>query len=128
VSATLLGFLALLVIAGAAALWFRLALAVRLPKDRSGFIFVWVGGTLLGIAALSQGAGWAGGIPAGLAVLVGAFLLITAAIGPQQVAADAVAVGEPLRDFSAPDENGEIIGLASTAGRPVLLKFFRGHW
>ena len=93
-----------------------------------GFIFVWVGGTLLGIAALSQGAGWVGGIPAGLAVLVGAFLLITAAIGPQQVAADAVAVGEPLRDFSAPDENGEIIGLASTAGRPVLLKFFRGHW
>jgi peroxiredoxin len=37
-------------------------------------------------------------------------------------------VGETLRDFSALDENGERFELASTAGRPVLLKFFRGHW
>ena len=127
-SATVLGYLALLLIAGAATIWFRLALSVRLPESRAPFVVAWAGGALLGAAALWQGAGWVGGAPAGLAIFVGAFLLMTVAIGPQQVAADAVAVGEPLRDFSAHDENGEIFELASTAGRPVLLKFFRGHW
>jgi hypothetical protein len=128
VSATLLGILALLVISGSTARWFQLALAVRLPEERSVFVVAWAVGTLLGIAALSHGAGWSGGIPAGLAVFVGAFMLFTAAIGPQRVAADAVQVGERLRDFSAPDENGAIFELASTSGHPVLLKFFRGHW
>jgi len=127
-NATTLGILALLVIAGSTALWFRWALAVQLPRSRSGFVVVWATGTLLGIVALSQGAGWAGGIPAGLAVFVGGFLLLTVVIGPQQVAADAVKVGETLRDFSAQDDGGQIFELASTAGHPVLLKFFRGHW
>jgi peroxiredoxin len=33
-----------------------------------------------------------------------------------------------LRDFTALDEHGREFALASTAGRPLLLKFFRGHW
>ncbi|MBW2287871.1 MAG: hypothetical protein JRG80_12645 [Deltaproteobacteria bacterium] len=127
-SATVLAFLALLLIVGSVIFWFRLALSVRLPENRTGFVLIWASGTLLGVIALVQGAGWISGIPAGLAVFIGIFLLFTVTISPQQVAPDAIAVGEALRDFSALDENGEPFELASTAGRPLLLKFFRGHW
>jgi hypothetical protein len=128
VSATVLGFLALLLAVGSAIFWFRLAFAVRLPENRSGFVLVWASSTLLGVVALAQGAGWIGGIPAGLAVALGVFFLFTVMVSPQQVAPDAIAVGEMLRAFSALDEDGETFELASTAGRPLLLKFFRGHW
>jgi len=128
VDATALGFIALLLAVASTAFWFRLARAVRLPKNRSGFVLVWASSVLLGVIALAQGAGWIGGIPAGLAVLLGTFLLFTVAVSPQQAARDAIAVGEVLRELSAPDENGESFELASMAGRPVLLKFFRGHW
>ena len=127
-NATVLGFLALLLAVGSAIFWFRLLSSVRLPENRTGFILVWAASALLGVIALAQGAGWIGGIPAGLAVFFGIFFLFTVTISPQQVAPDAIAVGETLRDFSALDENGETFELASTAGRPVLLKFFRGHW
>jgi peroxiredoxin len=30
--------------------------------------------------------------------------------------------------FSAPDADGREFDLSSLAGRPFLLKFFRGHW
>jgi hypothetical protein len=128
VSATVLGFLAVLLAVGSAIFWFRLAFAVRLPENRNGFIVIWAASALLGVIALVQGAGWIGGIPAGLAVALGVFFLFTVMISPQQAAPDAIAVGETLRDFSAPDENGETFELASAAGRPLLLKFFRGHW
>jgi hypothetical protein len=128
VSATVLGFLALLLAVGSTTIWFRRALSVRLPENRTGFVLVWAVSALLGVIALTQGGGWIAGVPAGLAVFLGLFCLFTVTISPQQVAADAVVVGEPLRDFSALDENGDTFELASTAGRPVLLKFFRGHW
>jgi hypothetical protein len=128
VSPTALAFVALLLAAGSAARWFQLALQVRLPQRRTTFLLVWAASALLGAFALSQGPGWVGGIAAGIALFIGAFLLGTSAIGPQQVAPDAIRVGESLRAFSAPDENGERFEIASTAGRPVLLKFFRGHW
>jgi hypothetical protein len=127
-SVTALGFLALLLAVGSAVFWFRLAFALRLPENTTAFVLVWVACTSLGVIALAQGAGWLGGVPAGLAIAIGGFFLFTVVIGPQQVAPDAIATGEALRDFSALDENGETFELASTAGRPVLLKFFRGHW
>jgi len=120
--------IALLLVAGAAGLWFRAALGVRLPKNRSAFVVAWAGGALLGAVALARGAGWLGGIPATLALVGGAFLVATVAISRQRVASGAIRVGEKLRDFSARDENGEPFQLSSLAGQPLLLKFFRGHW
>jgi cytochrome oxidase Cu insertion factor (SCO1/SenC/PrrC family) len=128
VSATVLGLLSLLLAVGSGIFWFRLAFAVRLPENRSAFVLVWAASALLGVIALAQGTGWIVGIPAGLAIALGVFFLFTVMISPQQAAPDAIAVGETLRDFSAPDENGETFELASAAGRPLLLKFFRGHW
>ena len=125
---TVLGIGALLCVAGAVGLWFRAAQAVRIPRNRAGFVAVWLGGALLGAVALAQGAGWVGGVPAGLAIVLGGFLCFTVSISRQKLGPGVIAVGEKLREFRALDENGEIFEAASLAGHPVLLKFFRGHW
>lgn len=39
-----------------------------------------------------------------------------------------IAVGDPLRPFTALTPEGNTFDAASFQGRRVLLKFFRGHW
>jgi hypothetical protein len=123
-----LGVLALLLVAGSMALWFRRIQRVEVPTDRRGWVASWLVGAALGVAALGSGAGWVGGVPAALAVLAGVFFSVLVAVSAQRTAADAIRVGEMLRDFTALDDRGEPFSIASTAGRPLLLKFFRGHW
>ena len=127
-SGTVLGLVALLVVGSGTALWFRAALAVRLPRNRAPFVAGWLLGASLGLVALLRGAGWLGGAPAVLAIAAGCFLSFTVAISRQRVTIGAVGVGDMLPDFSAPDENDKLFEAASLAGRPVLIKFFRGHW
>jgi len=123
-----LGLLALLVGTATTALWFHSALALRLPRNRSAFVVGWLAGAALGLASLFGEPGWAGGSAAVLAIAGGCFLTFTVAVSRQQVGEDAIEVGDILPDFDAPDEHGAIFEAASLAGRPVLLKFFRGHW
>lgn len=123
-----LGLVALLVVTGATAVWFRAALAVHLPRNRTPFVVGWLGGATLGLLALQQGTGWLGGAPAVLAIAVGCFLSFTVAISRQRVAENAIGVGDRLPDFSAPDENDGQFAAEALAGQPVLIKFFRGHW
>ena len=124
----MLGVLAFLLIAGSMTSWFRRMKAVRVPEDRRAYVACWAGGACLGILALTQGPGWIGGVPAALAVLAGSLFSLLVFISPQKVADHAVAIGERLRDFTAQDANGELFTMSSAAGKPVLLKFFRGHW
>ncbi|MCW5893753.1 MAG: peroxiredoxin family protein [bacterium] len=56
-----------------------------------------------------------------------AFLALFAASG-QRRTSSAVAVGAPVLDLVATDDTGRPFALAALRGRPVLLKFFRGHW
>jgi hypothetical protein len=125
---TALGLLAFLLVAGSMALWIQRIKGVRIPDDRRGFVACWAGGAALGILALTQGAGWIGGIPAGIAAVAGTFFSALVYVSPQKVADNAIQVGERLREFTALDENGDDFAIPSVAGRPVLLKFFRGHW
>ena len=127
-SGALLGILAFLLVAGSMALWTRRIRNVAIPKDRRAYVACWAGGAVLGIIALVQGAGWIGGILAGVAALAGTFFRALVLASPQKAADDAIQVGESLRRFSAIDENGEEFSLAGLADKPVLLKFFRGHW
>jgi hypothetical protein len=127
-SSPALGWIAALLVVGAGVLWFRAAFAVRLPEDRRGYAAIWVAGAALGVAALAGGAGWAGGVPAVVAIVGAAFFLFTIGISRQQAAPDVIAVGAPLPGFSAPDENGATFESTNLAGHPALLKFFRGHW
>ena len=87
-----------------------------------------VAGIVLGIAAFTREPGVLGGILAGASILMGVLFMGLGALAPQSKQTPAVTVGGPLLDFTAPDENGKPFELASLRGRPILLKFFRGHW
>jgi hypothetical protein len=115
-------------IAGSGALWFRRAFQLRIPRDRRGFVAAWLAGGALALLAFSQGPGWLGGSLAALALLGSVFFCLTVLVSPQRVGEDAVAVGDPIPAFQAPDDRGAIFDSASLAGHPVLIKFFRGHW
>jgi len=121
-------FLAFALVLGTGVVWFRRAHAVNLPENRTGFVMAMVLGIAIGIAAMLSAPGWLGGVAASLAILAGGFFLFTVAISAQKGSSGAFALGQPVPDFTAPDENGEPFALASLAGRPFLLKFFRGHW
>lgn len=127
-TATYLGFAALLIILVSFTLWFRAMFSVSLPKNRSPYVISWAAAALLGALALASGPGLLGGIAAGLATLVGCFGLLTVTIGGQKLGTGAIQVGQQIPKFSALDENGETFDSASLAGHPVLIKFFRGHW
>jgi len=47
--------MALILVGGSTALWFRRATAVALPRNLSGFVATWVVGFGLGVLALTQG-------------------------------------------------------------------------
>jgi hypothetical protein len=125
---TVLGVAALLVVAGTFALWGQRIKHVQIPADRRGFVAGWAGGAVLGIIALSQGGGWVGAVPAVIAAIAGTFFSVLVYVSPQAAGDNAIRVGETLRGFTALDENGDEFSSASLAGKPILMKFFRGHW
>jgi len=127
-SGDLLGYASLTIIALAGVGWLRGMQRVRLPADATGYLVACGAGALLGSAALLAGTGFVAGLAAAFAILGGlAFLALFAASG-QRRGTIAVAVGRPIIDFTASDDEGRPFALASLRGRPVLLKFFRGHW
>jgi hypothetical protein len=113
---------------GTWAVWMRRIEQVSVPRDRSFFVGAGAFGAGLGIAALAAGAGWLGGIAGTLGLLAGGAFVGLRALSRQDPGTHAVAVGSPLLDFAAPDDQGATFELASLRGRPILLKFFRGHW
>ena len=123
-----LGVLSFLWVLGTGVAWFKRMNAVAIPENRIGFLSAMVAGLVLGVIAFMQGPGWIGGIPAGLAVLLGGFFCFTFVISPQKGGPGKLLIGDPIPAFSAPDDNGEIFSIASLSGSPFLLKFFRGHW
>ena len=125
---TALGLLALLLLVGSAAMWFRGALNVAVPENRTVYVTIWFIAAVLGVTSLVAGVGWLGGIAAGISAVVGFLLCTLVGISRQIVGDDAVAVGATIPAFSAPDENGETFDSANLAGHPALIKFFRGHW
>ena len=124
----ILALLAVACLAGALGLWFHWIRRVALAGRRI-YAFALIGvGMGLAVAALAVGPGLAGGILAGLTLVLGALWFGLAAISKQSRQAPAVAVGDAVPDFTAPDEHGEPVRLADLRGQPLLLKFFRGHW
>ena len=109
-------------------LWFRRAFAVALPENRTGFVICMIVGLCLGIAGLVQGAGLAGGILSTLAILLGGMFVFTWLISAQKGGSGTLQIGSPLISFSAPDHLGNSFDSNTLDGRPILLKFFRGHW
>jgi len=128
VNGTALALVALALVVGSAVLWFRKAFALRLPENRGAFIGAWALGALLAAGALAAGTGALGTTAAIVALVASAFFLFTVAISRQIVAIDAIHVGSQLPDAGALDDSGAHFSLRSLAGKPTLIKFFRGHW
>jgi hypothetical protein len=125
---TLLGIGAAIVAIGAWAVWMRRINAVSIPYDRRAFLAVCGLGVVLGIAALAVGTGIVGKTAAVVGILAGGSFVGLRALSRQQERSPAIAVGGALLDFSALDEAGQVFELSSLRGKPLLLKFFRGHW
>lgn len=123
-----LGLLAFAIVLVAGSLWFRAAMAVRLPENRIYYMTAWLTGVAFAIVALAGSPGWLGGIAASLALLVGGFTIFTVAISRQSVADGAIGTGDTIPAFTALDDTGALFDSSTLAGTPVLLKFFRGHW
>lgn len=122
------GFLALALVLAAGVVWFRAALRVNLPRNRSAYVIAMVAALALAIIALLGDANLAVTIAASLAAVLSAFFLFTVSISAQKTATDAIAVGDTIPAFTAIDENGEAFDSAVLANNTVLIKFFRGHW
>lgn len=128
VTSLLLAGVGLLLVGGSIALWLRWLRRVDLEGRRPlayGLIAV---GAVCAAAVLATGPGLAAGLLAGAALLLAAAWAVLGALAHQSRQAPAVAVGEPLPDFVAPDSRDEPFRIADLRGHPVLLKLFRGHW
>ena len=126
---TKIGIAAFALALGSAVLWFYMTRTVGLPDSRAGFVIAFVGAAALGLFAYFRGVGILGAVPPALAILIGGFLTFTIYISPQALDnTRAIAVGDTIPQFTAPDGNGEIFDSASLNGHLVLIKFFRAHW
>lgn len=127
-SGAALAAVAFAMVLGTGIVWFRRISAVALPANRAPFVALMAVGVALGVTALARGAGWLGGTGAVFAVVAGGMFVFTFLISAQKGGTGRLILGEPIPDFTAPDDNGEDFALSSLAGNPFLLKFFRGHW
>ena len=111
-----------------ALLWFRLLRAVSLPRNRGGFVASMLIGVGLAVTGLVQGSGLAVATLSGLSILLGGMFIALVLISKQIGGSGTLQPGSPLMAFSAPDHLGNNFASSSLDGRPILLKFFRGHW
>lgn len=125
---TKLGLLALVVAVACGALWSSLTRHVDIPEDRTVFVVVFLTAAALGVAAFVRGVGWVGGLAAAGAIGIGVLVPFTVAISRQEVAPNAIRVGDVIPRFTAVDEHGERFDSRSLHGQLVLIKFFRAHW
>jgi len=122
------GLAGALLVLGTGTVWFRRARQVRIPADKRSFFGAMGLGALLGVVAFFQGASGLGALAAGVAVIAGGSFLGLQLQAAQDRREPAVRVGEPMPAVTASDDCDRAFDLASLAGRPYLLKFFRGHW
>ena len=125
---TTLGFAAFGVAALTMAMWFRQINQVDIPENRIVFVVLFLSGAAIAISAFVMRTRWFGAIPALLAIVIGGFFPFSMTISRQETATTGIQIGQPMPQFKALDRNGDWFESASLEGKPVLMKFFRGHW
>ena len=123
-----LAWVSLAVLVGFVATWLAMMQRVQIERVRWLLRLLAVAVVAIAILALAREPGTFGGVLAGVSLAIGSAFLVLSSMAAQSAQSPALAVGDPLLEFSAMDENGEIFDSASLHGRPMLLKFFRGHW
>ncbi len=125
---TILGLVAFAIAGVTVALWSRQIEQVAIPENRTFFVAAFLAAAALGITAFVAGTRWFGGLAAVVAIFLGSLLLLTVAISRQEVAADAIEVGDVIPRFTSIDEHGQPFDSNSLHGHILLIKFFRAHW
>lgn len=110
------------------AVWFKKALSQAVPSSVLGFAIPMILGLGLVSAAFAFETSLLGVVIATIALVLGTFWLVSTALGAQKTAEPTIAVGQPLPEFSASNEDGSAFHSGEMNGAPYLLKFFRGHW
>jgi cytochrome oxidase Cu insertion factor (SCO1/SenC/PrrC family) len=128
VSATGLALVALALMVGGWATWWRRIQRVDVPLRPWAHYAVMAASLLLALAALSAGTGLAAGAAALVALLGSGMFLGLHLISRMPDRPTTVRVGDAAPDFTDLDAEGAPFRLSELRGRPVLLKFFRGHW
>ena len=127
-SSTLLSLAAVAVFSLTTAAWFRRAMRVAIPDDRSYFLGLWGLGGVLGISSFfADGLGWVSGSLATLTV-VGTGLILGLYAFRKQGVGDPISVGDEIPEFVALDDSNTSFASTQLTGAPTLIKFFRGHW
>ena len=125
---TSLGFAALGLAVLTLLAWFRQINQVDIPDNRILFVVSFLSAAALAVGAFVMRTRWFGAIPALVAIVIGVFFPFTMTISRQEVATTGIQVGQAMPPFKALDRHGEWFDSASLEGKPVLIKFFRGHW
>lgn len=113
---------------GGWALWWRRIQRVDVPLKPWTYWIAMGASCLLAALAFASGTSLVGGIGAALALLLAGTYLALTQISGMPTTPMTLAAGQPAPDFTTPDSTGAPFTLSSLRGRPVLLKFFRGHW
>jgi hypothetical protein len=125
---TLLGIASLAIVAANGAVFLSRMQRVAIPENRLAHDLGWAAALVLGVAAFASGVAWVGGVSAAIGAFTGGLMLLLRLGSPQAKNTPAVQIGGQILAFTAPDENDAPFSLAAVAGKPFLLKFFRGHW
>ncbi len=125
---TILGLVAFAIAGVTVALWSRQIEQVAIPENRAFFVAAFLAAAALGITAFVVGTRWFGGLGAAVAIFLGSLLLLTTAISRQEVAAEAIQVGDVIPHFTSVDEHGQPFDSSNLHGHILLIKFFRAHW
>jgi glucose-6-phosphate-specific signal transduction histidine kinase len=120
-SGALLGLASLAAVVATLVFWFRGIQQVALRGRRGQVLGVMIGAFGAALIALTWHPGWLGG-------LLSSIFLALAGLSRQERRHPTVGVGDLMLEFEAIDAEGRPWSSASRAGRPYLLKFFRGHW
>jgi cytochrome oxidase Cu insertion factor (SCO1/SenC/PrrC family) len=110
------------------AIWLRMIARVELGQKRWVVNALFASSLALGTFALAQSPSTPGFVLAATTVAFSALYFVLLSFSGQSKQAPAVAVGSRIPDFTALDHTGEPFSLSSLKGKPILMKFFRGHW
>lgn len=127
-SGLVLACVALVIALSAGALFARGVKHVKVEEQRWIVNLLLAGAAALAVLALTREPGVLGGILAGIVLALSTVFFGLLALAGQSKQQPAIRVGAPILDFTAPDHTGEPFTLSSLNGKPILMKFFRGHW
>ncbi|MCA9937978.1 MAG: redoxin domain-containing protein [Anaerolineales bacterium] len=124
----LLGLLAMIIVRANRAWYRRKIKNIQVPRKPITHQLLAALGVAVAIFTFTRPLDVIGFLLAAVALLAGIRFIYTSLSSHIPPKSFAVRIGEPVPDFTALDGDGNAFTLSSLRGRPVLVKFFRGHW